>query len=378
MTDYEHQELEGNEIGTQFFNESIDGRLELRHGSGGKLRGSAGLQIGARELEAVGAEAFLPPSKTDAVALFALEEIESGAMLYEIGLRLERQETRGEGEPDRDFNGASASFGLVWRSGESYSIGASIARTERFPRAEELYADGPHVATFTFEIGDPNLQPETSLGLDLALRKRRGKLTGELNLFANRYDDYIFEFPPPVPPQDGLPVFQFVQSDAEFVGFEANLLIELWQAGGNHLGLELTSDYVRARLRGSGPPGTWQSGDPLPYIPPLRLGGGLHYRAARWHASLDVWHYDEQTRVPEWNVSVEPALLGLYGLTPTDDYTMVNAHVGYRLPTKRTMHEFLLRVMNLTDTEARNSVSRLKDLVPLPGRDVGVTYRLVF
>ena len=72
---------------------------------------------------------------------------------------------------------------------------------------------------------------------------------------------------------------------------------------------------------------------------------------------------------------------GLFGLTPTASYTMVNAHVGYRLPTGGTrglMHEFLLRLTNLTDEEARNSVSRLKDFVPLPGRDVGLAYRLIF
>jgi iron complex outermembrane receptor protein len=381
-TDYEHAELEGSEVGTRFFTDTVDGRLEMRHGTAGKLRGSAGLQFGRRKLEAVGAEAFLPESTTDALALFAVEEIEGGPMIYQFGLRLQRQETTAEPRPDaeppepkqqRDFSGGSASLGLVWRSGEAYAIGASLARTERFPRAEELFSDGPHLATLSYERGDPDLDPETSLGFDLSFRKLSGKVNGELTFFVNRYDDYIFEFPTGEL-VDELPVFQFVQADAEFAGAEMNLLVELWESSGNHLGLEFISDFVRAELTASG--------EPLPYIPPWRFGSAIHYRGARWHASIDLWYYDEQTRVPGFDLTdVAPELRGLYGLTPTDSYTMVNAHVGYRLPiggTKGLMHEFLLRLTNLTDEEARNSVSRLKDFVPLPGRDVGLAYRLIF
>jgi iron complex outermembrane receptor protein len=336
-----------------------------------------------RDLEAIGAEAFIPPTNTDALALFAVEEIESGPMIYQVGLRLQSQNTDAAAQPDadppkpaqsRDFSGASGSFGLVWRAGKGYAIGTSLARTERFPRAEELFSDGPHLATLSYERGDPDLDPETSLGLDVSLRKLEGRVSGELTFFTNRYDDYIFELPTGEI-EDDLPVFQFTQADAEFTGAELNLLIELWESGGNHLGLELISDYVRAELT--------DSGEPLPYIPPWRFGAALHYRGARWHGSLDVWYYDEQTRVPDFDLGddVDEELRGLYGLTPTDSYTMVNAHVGYRLPaggTKGQMHEFLLRMTNLTDTEARNSVSRLKDFVPLPGRDVSLAYRLIF
>jgi len=372
-TDYRHAELEGDEIGTEFFNETLDGRLVLRNGSAGKLRGSAGFQFGRRDLEAVGAEAFIPPSKTDQLALFAVEEIESGPMIYQVGLRLQQQSTEAVGNPNRDFSGASGSFGLVWRSGSAYAIGVSLARTERFPRAEELYSDGPHLATVSYERGDVDLDPETSLGVDLSLRKLEGKVNGELTFFVNRYDAFIFEFPTGEI-EDELPVFQFTQADAEFRGAELSLLVELWESGGDHLGLEFTSDYVRAELT--------DTGEPLPYIPPWRLGAAVHYRGARWHSSLDIWYYDEQTRVPDFDLpDVDPELRGLFGVTPTDSYTMVNAHVGYRLPTGGTrglMHEFLLRLTNLTDEEARNSVSRLKDFVPLPGRDVGLAYRLIF
>jgi iron complex outermembrane receptor protein len=376
VTDYEHREIESGEIGTEFFNDTIDGRVELRQGATGPLRGVVGLQFGSRDLEAMGEEVFVPASRTDAVAVFAVEEIESGPLVYELGLRLETQDVSADDNPDRDFDGLSASFGLFWRASDVYGVGVSVARTERFPRAEELYSDGPHLATFSYEIGDPDLGEETSLGLDLSLRKREGRVTGELNLFGNRYDDYVYEDPTGdtrVVDALQLPELLFTQADAEFLGAELNVLVELLETEAGHLGLELTSDYVRAELR--------DDGEPLPFIPPLRTGLALHYRAARWHGSVGFWYYDEQDRVPdppEFESTPPPEVPGLLGLTPTDDYTMLDAHVGYRLPTGGMMHEFLLRGTNLTNEEAHNSVSRLKDLVPLPGRDLRLVYRLIF
>jgi iron complex outermembrane receptor protein len=57
---------------------------------------------------------------------------------------------------------------------------------------------------------------------------------------------------------------------------------------------------------------------------------------------------------------------------------MLNASVGYRLFAGRTGHEFIFRATNLTDEEARNHVSFLKDLAPLPGRDFRFIYKLLF
>jgi iron complex outermembrane receptor protein len=380
LVDYEHSELVEDEIGTRFFQDTVDSRIELSHdGFEGKLRGVAGLQYGRRDLEAIGDEAFLPPSITDVLALFAVEEIQAGRMIYEAGLRVSSQSTSADLRPDRDFTGASGSLGVLAKLGDQYRVGGSISRTERFPRAEELYSDGPHFATLTFERGDPDLDPEISAGLDVSLRKAEGRFSGELTLFVNRYDGYIFEAPqfdaggqPEI--EDGLPVFRFSQRDAEFVGGELDVHVGLWESGAQHVGLQLMGDYVRAEFT--------DGGTPIPFMPPWRAGTALHYRGARWHASADVWVYAKQDRVPtaqDFGGVAEPEFAGLYGLTPTDGYTMVDAHVGYRVPAGRAMlHEVLLRGTNLTDVDARNAVSRLKDFVPLPGRDVALVYRLVF
>ena len=219
-----------------------------------------------------------------------------------------------------------------------------------------LYADGPHAATRAFEIGDPNLANEASLGVDLSLSKRTGRVTGTLNLFANRFDDYIFErFTGEL--EDGLQVIRFEQRDAEFRGAELQALFNLFQGAVSHLDLELRGDYVRAELA--------DSGEPLPRIPPLSYGLGLHYHRQRLQAWGEVRRGEAQNRVSE-------------NETPTAGYTLVGAGASYRFFVGGRVLDLILRGRNLTDEEARNHVSFLKDVAPLPGRDLSLGVRVSF
>jgi iron complex outermembrane receptor protein len=370
-TDYEHKELEGDEVGTVFENESTEGRVELTHDGGKLVHGVIGVQFGNRDFEATGAEAFLPASQTDTLALFALEEIEQGPMRYELGVRFESTDVETPvtiaADPacsnprDRDFDTLSGSFGLLWAASERYALGASLSRTTRPPSAEELYSCGEHVATASVEIGDPDLDEETALGLDVSLRRQTGRVTGQLSVFRYDYDDYIYEFDtgltePPLDP-DGLPVFRFAQEDAELSGAELEAVVELFHGEAHDVDLELTADYVEAELS--------DGGENLPRIPPLRTGLGVRYQGRRWHASAGVTRYHDQ----DDNAPTE---------TETDGYTLVSAGFGYRLLARGVVHDVHLRGTNLLDETARNHASRLKDLVPLPGLDVSVVYRLVF
>ncbi len=371
VTDYRHRELEGGEVGTTFFNDSDEVRLELTHGRTARVKGVLGIQYAARSIEAVGAEAFLPPSDSESLAAFVLEEFKSGSVRYELGARVETTDLRTSAtvapqplcaDPrDREFAGVSGSFGVVWSANERYALGGSASRTVRPPNAEELLSCGEHLATLSFEVGDPDLGEENSLGVDVSLRKRTGRVTGDINLFAQRYDDYILELltgasEPSMDP-DGLPVYQFAQADARFYGAEVNALVELFHSDEHDLDLSLSADGVRADLT--------DTDQPLPRIPPQRAGLGLQYRGDRWHGAAEVQRCFKQDRVAR-------------GESETDGYTMVNASVGYRMIGHGVVHDLMLRGTNLADEDARNHASRLKDLVPLPGVDIGLVYRLIF
>jgi len=361
--DYEHVELEGGEVGTRFLNDSWEGRLEALQKQYGSFSGSFGLQMGHRDFSALGEESFVPPTLTRNWALFTLQELGTGTLRPQVGLRYEKQTVDAdvdEGIDNRDLDGFSGSLGLVWLPGEDYGASLSVSRSIKLPNAEELFANGPHVATNAFEIGDPNLNEETSVGAELSLRKRSGRLTGEINVFANRFDGFIFEQltgETEEGEEEPLQVIRFVQRDADFRGAELTGVLQLLHAEPHHLDAEFGADYVRAKLR--------DTGEPLPRIPPRRYRLGLHYRGDRFQGLIEGVRAESQDRISEFE-------------TPTDGYTMLNANLGYRLFAGDVAYDILLRGSNLTDELALNHVSFLKDVAPLPGRDVSLSLRVLF
>ncbi len=358
VIDYEHMELEGSEIGTQFLKDTFEGRFEFVQKPRGRWSGAFGLQILDDDLEAIGEEAFLPPSATRTLGLFAFEELSVGDLSWQFGGRIESfdNSTSVDELPDRSFTPVSLSVGLVWALTKDWSLGASLARSQKAPNTSELYSDGAHAATQTFEIGDPDLDIETSLGFDVSIRRGSGPLHGELTLFVNRFDEFIYQRITGAE-IDGLTVLQYTQGDAEFRGGELEVEYDLWERSHSHLDLKLTSDYVRAELS--------ETGEALPFIPPFRIGGGLHYGSLSWHAAGEIRWVDGQDRVAELEL-------------PTPSYTMVNASVGYRFYLRSSFIDLMLRGTNMTDELAFNASSVQKFQRPMPGRDVSLTVRLSF
>jgi iron complex outermembrane receptor protein len=354
--DYKHVELEGDEVGTRFFNESWEGRLEATHRPFGLLTGSMGVQLMKRDFAAIGEEAFVPPSETNARAAFLFEEATRGRWTLQFGTRYEHQDVSAEGDtPERTFGGLSGSLGAIYRPAPQYAVAVSIARGVRAPTAEELFSNGPHLATSSFEIGDPNLDEETSVGVDVSLRKTEGRFHGEVTVFSNRFDGFVYGNPGDEV-EDGLQVFRYTQSDAHFRGFEAAAHFELWHSEPHHFELELGTDYIRATL---------DDGGNLPRIPPRRHSAALIYQGERVSGMAEVRYVAAQNHV----AALEE---------PTGAYTMLNANLGYRFFLADTVHDILLRATNLTNELARSHVSPLKEVAPLPGRDFSLSYRVTF
>lgn len=355
-SDYEHVELEGDAIGTRFTNDGFEGRVEATHAPIGRLLGSFGVQFTDNDFAAIGDEAFVPASRTRSRALFVFEEIPGRQVDFQFGARYEDQDVEtGAALPDRSFRGLSASAGAIWHPVDGFAIAASLARATRLPTSTELYADGPHAATAQFQIGDVDLDEETSRGIDVSFRKTAGRLRGEVNLFHNTFDGFIYDTPTGEE-EDGLPVFAYVQRDATFRGIEIDAHTELWHAGEAHLELEAGLDWVRAKIDGGGN---------LPAIPPLRISTGLRFRSGPLSVMTEIRRYAKQDDVAEYEEA-------------TDGYTLVNATIGYRFFAANTVHDILLRGTNLTDKLARQHTSPLKEFAPLPGRDVTLSWRVVF
>ncbi|MEM7049219.1 MAG: TonB-dependent receptor [Acidobacteriota bacterium] len=354
-SDYEHFEVEGEEVGTFFFRDFVETRLELIQSQRGRHSGSVGLQFLDGDFEAVGEEAFIPATTTQSWGLFTLQELATQSVTWQLGARFETQESEPVAQARRTHDGLSASLGMVWQANDTFQLAVSGARSVRLPAAEELFADGLHVATRTFEIGDPTLEEEVGLGLDLALRFAGESVSGEVSFFRQRFSDYIFQSFTGVE-REGAPLVLYAQEDATFSGIELQGRVEIFEKEDHHVHLSVMGDLVDAEL---------ENGENVPRVPPVRLGTAAHYHGSRWNASTELVWVDDQTDVAP-NESA------------TDGYTLLNASLGYRLVLGNQVVDLLLRGKNLTDEEARSHTSFLKNEAPLPGRNISLSARLRF
>lgn len=365
--DYEQVELEGGEVGTTFLNDAWEGRVDLVQSKLGGWSGSTGVQFRGRDFSAIGAEAFVPPNETFQWGLYTFQGFETGPWRFEAGIRLDRQDIEAdmlseeqfgaefaEGL-DRGFTGVSTSGSIAYRLPAGFVIGASGFRMERAPNAEELFSGGPHLATFTFEVGDPALGEETVTGTEISFKKTEGRLTFALNGFFYSYDDFILErFTGEE--EDGLSVAVFSAVDSRFYGFEAEAEYLAWQQGDEALLFDLVFDVVEAEEQ--------ESGQSLPRIPPLGVQLGAEYQSTLFDLRVASSFAREQED------------LGAFELR-TDGYVDLTATLTVH-PFEEHDVSLMIQGRNLADDTIRHHTSFLKDLVPAPGRDFRLTLKAGF
>jgi iron complex outermembrane receptor protein len=393
-TDYKHDELDNNKVGATFKTNGLDSRIELLHQPIGLFEGSIGSQIFYKELSVLGEEAFLQPNTTLAIAGFVFEEVKLNPIRLQFGLRVEYDSVSidssdpeltsltSPSQKDQDFLPVSGAAGAIYDFAKDWQLALNLTWSERAPTTEELFARGPHDATFQFIIGDPNLDVEINRTVDLNLRKTAGRVTGFISGFYTNYDGFI-DFAPTGEIEDNLQVFIYTPKKATFYGGEARADFHLLPlsitkiseisdsksvknviTGGeqtveknpNDLFLRLQADYVHAED---------SSGEPLPRITPFRWGVSLNYDSEHWTAGIEGWLVDSQNRVAEFE-------------TTTPNYTFLNASIGYKFRWGRTYNYLYARGTNLLDAEGRDHLSFLKEVLPLPGRGVVVGLRTTF
>jgi len=400
FTEYRHLEIDRSQdgadaVGSIFKARGADSRLELVHQPIGKLEGSVGFQGLYKDLSVLGDSSFLQPTHTLQLAGFVFEELKLDPIRLQIGGRVEYNRVEidssdptltsltSPGQKVRDFVPLSIAAGAIYDFAKDTNLALTARYSERAPTSEELYARGSHDATFQFLVGDPNLGKERVLGVDLTLRKRAGVITGGIGGFFNHFFDFI-EFTNTGAVEDGLPVFDYAAKRADFIGGEAQVAwhflpqtttVPSMRGNGksvkeivsgkddtmarnpHDLYLELKGDYVHAQ--------DLTEHRPLPRIPALRYGAALVYEGPKFGGRVEVQHVNEQNRVSAFE-------------TATPGYTFLNASVSYTFDVASTTCDLYVRGTNLTDSVARDHTSFLKDVLPLPGRNVAVGMRIAF
>jgi iron complex outermembrane recepter protein len=344
--DYRHAEVEldTGDTGTVFISHGLEGRVELVQKSNGPHQGAFGVQGVHRSFNAIGEEAFVPPTDIDQGGVFTLQRWDFDRWGFDAGARLDYgklDSTVGR----REFTNASVSGGVFYRPADSWFVALSGAYTGRAPTEFELFADGPHPGTGGYERGDPDLDSERVANIEGTVRYTGDRFSAEAHLYYARYSGFIDERPTGLI-EDDLPVFQFVQTDADFVGVETSASYKLWSDGDKALSVEADYDWVR----GSTPNG------PPARIPPWAATGRVIWKTAHTRSHVEVRRLGEQDRVTPFEL-------------PTEGYTLINAAIEAR-PFKDEGIKLFVDGRNLGDVEAREHASFLKDFAPLPGREI--------
>ncbi len=398
-TDYHHQEIEDGAIGTIFKNKSMEMKADLYHQEYKGWQGAWTLHYKHSDFEAVGEEAFAPPSKTDSFAIAWLEEKHFGDLLLQLGARAEQvtietndtiigfsdHDTEQVSFSDQSFNPLSTSLGLVWDYQAGYNIGLSLAVSQRAPSAAELFSFGSHIGTGTFEVGamydieqeddeihvelsSQNPDIETSYSVDLTWRKFEGDFGFVVSAFYNHVNDYYYQQDTGLlfegdhdehaadehedEDEDGSPILVYQQDDVDMYGLEAEFVYQI----SSPLKVKVFGDYINAQL---------SDGGDLPRIPPMRLGVSMNYQGNSFDSELSGNHYFEQDDV---------ALLE----TTTRAYTLVDFNYNYYLDNMGFRDSDMIvyvKGQNLTDEVAFVHSSFLKDIAPLPGRNFSIGIR---
>ena len=361
-THYHHFEFESNgNIGAEFLFHDHVGDFKLHFGSElDESRTIIGAGMSHHDLE-LGAFVFTPPTVRVSGTLSAYHETSWDRVELQVGGRYTyasfdpRAADRGRvgaEDLDRTFHAWSASVSPLLSITDRLAGGVSLSRSERIPTIEELYNEGPHLAAYTFEIGDPDNDSERSLGLEAFLHFREPGIDILLTGFWTEYSSYL------TPRNTGhvnfallLPVYEIDAVKARFLGAESRIALR----PKNRLYGEVGVSYVRGENR--------DEGLPLPEIPPLKVTGSLEYQHPLFKVGATAEIVVRQGRVDAFE-------------TPTDGYTVFGLYVQRDFNSAHTRHSVTLMVDNLADQEYRNHLSRIRSIMPESGRGFRINYRI--
>jgi iron complex outermembrane receptor protein len=361
---YRHKEFESNgSIGTDFLLRNTYGYMNFNHQAIGKLdRGTVGFWFDSRDFD-IGGNVFTPPSKSLHLAGYVYESFQLNRLSVEFAARYNFDNIKPDAEDpnsnigyirERTFHTYSLSFSALYQLTQTFSFGGNVSKSSRTPTIEELYSEGPHLAAYSYEIGNPDLEAESGIGSELFAYYKSEKLFVLGTAFLNSLSSYI------IPRNTGninwrliLPEYQTYGVEALFFGGEIEAQWHVLPAWTFHTSASYTQGSFKS------------SGDPLPWIPPLKGEVGVSYKNGPLSLNLNTEWAASQNRTDEFE-------------DPTEGYAILNASALYSLTVGEQVHHLSLSVDNLLNTEYRNHLSRVKSIMPEAGTNVRITYKLYY
>jgi iron complex outermembrane receptor protein len=318
-------------------------------------------------------------------AVYGLEETKLGPLELQLGARFDyqrsvprsRDDVQGVPVRTREFGNVSGALTALYEAADGLRLGIGASRAFKTPSPEQLFSQGPHLASYSYEVGNPELRAETGLGLDAFVRIHRPRLRAELAGFWSSISSYIY------PENTGalrgnLYIYRFTNTGARFLGWEA--------AAGWSLRPGLTVDAGASYVHATNS----DLEEPLSFIPPLSGHLKVRLEGTRSFVEIGGRGSARQSRVgtpPELPPFSPPycespddtdcrPVPGEF--LPTDGYAVLDAAVGYRWIDGARVQSLTLRIGNVMDRQYRNHLSRIKELAPETGRTLSLLYRLSF
>ena len=200
-THYRHKEFESNNlIGSEFKIITNNGFANLHHNELGIFNnGIYGLSFEQRDFK-IGGFVFTPNTKSFNISGYAYESAVINKLNFELGARLNFDSiTPEEEKPDakighirkRDFFTYSLSLSMLYEISEIVYVGANLSKSSRVPTIEELFSEGPHLAAYSYEVGNPDLKSESGFGAEVFIYHNFEELNFNINVFRNDLVNYI-------------------------------------------------------------------------------------------------------------------------------------------------------------------------------------------
>ncbi len=363
---YHHTEYESNgSVGAEFVNRMLYSKVifnqkELRL-KGSKLFGSYGLEINYNDRK-TGGFVFTPPASAISIAPFIFEDLSIGEYFLQAGIRISYDKYLPEiisttKNPhlvkDRSFLNIGAGFSVMKEVFNRNYLGINLYHTEKAPTVEELYSEGPHLAAYSYEIGNSSLSKESGNGVELYYYYKSESDYFMASVFYNYFDSFI------ISRNSGeinysilLPVYKTSSVDAEIYGFDAAYIknISSFKIEGN-----LSAVYGNLL----------PSKDNLPMIPPLKGKIEVSYRKNRFTSALSSIFAAAQNRTDTFEEM-------------TNGYIIFGISGGISFEFWNTFHILSLSIDNIFNSVYYNHLSRIKSIMPEPGRNIILRYKFLY
>lgn len=348
-TDYKHDEIDDGVAETTFKSKGYDGRLELVHHPIAGWEGVIGTQYNQQKLNITGEEKLFNPTNTKKWSLFALEHKQVQDFHFELGARADQQHIEIESnQKNNNDHALSASAAVTWEFIPNYKLSLLGSHQQRLPLAQELYANGPHLATNTYERGNDQLDVERSNNLELGLHYEQDKLDYRVNVYHNWYQNYIYA--QTTARFENFRLVDYTQDKAQFYGAEAEASYKIT----DDYKLSVFGDMVRGKIEGKN----------APRVPAGRLGTKVNVDFADgWTGLAEYYHMFKQDRISAFEQD-------------TPGYDMVNLGIAYKAKYgKNSDYRVYFNANNLLDQVVYQHASFLAN-IPQVGRNftVGVEF----